>query len=303
MLRSSAALCALAIVSIRAPAHADGGVAWIKETTDKGCYLHEFGNAYSGMATDPNRSGFVWSGACTSGKPINGEGTLYFQNKSPSGAMIWSYTGRIVNGLPDGPMRVLQYVISADGTWNPAAGTSDPNFSEILFRQGCPSFAEAQCQPGVVQNVIALQPVTPPHFPLPGRQPAKAQTKLAAVTGDGDVFNQCVEIESLGQSGIQMMWQLQNNCNSHLKIAYCFRARFEAAGDWNLCSALKHRTGTLKPYGTIEFPFTLISEGSGMSDGRVARNNQQLFVDGHACANGIAPTVGFENKQFKFYYC
>jgi hypothetical protein len=303
MLRPSAALCALAIVSVPVPAHADGGVAWIKETTDKGCYLHEFGNAYNGMATDPNRSGFIWSGACSPGKPINGQGTLYFQNKSPSGAMVWSYTGRIVNGLPDGPMRVLQYVIGADGKWDPAAGTSDPNFSEIVFRQGCPSFAEAQCQPGMVQNVVALQPVTPPHFPLPGRQPAKAETKLASVKEDGDVFDQCVVIESLGPSGIQHMWQLQNNCDAELKIDFCLRARFQAAGDWNLCSALEHRTATLKPLGTYEFPFSLIPDGTGMSDGRVVRNNDKLFVIGHACANGIRPTVGFENKQFKFYRC
>lgn len=303
MPKSSLAMFALAIVSVSTPAHADGGVAWLKETTDKGCYLYEFGNAYQGMASDPNRSGFIWSGACSPGKPINGEGTLYFQNKSPSGAMVWSYTGRIVNGLPDGSMRVQQYVIGADGSWDHKGGTVDPNFSEILFRQGCPSFADAQCQPGVVVNVIALQPVTPAHFPLPKSQ-AKPQPKLASVPKeDGDVFDQCVAIESLGMSGIQMMWQLLNNCDAHLKIAYCLRARFEAAGDWNLCTALEHRTGTLKPFGTLEFPFTLISEGSAMSDGRVVANNQQLFVIGHACANGVAPTVGFENKQFRFYHC
>ena len=179
-----ATLCALAATPISIPASADGGEGWVKLTTDKGCYLYKYTSTYGGMESNPNPGGYIWTAPCKSGQPINGEGTLYEQYHDPKFRIVRSYSGRIVNGLPDGPTRVLRYDVAADGKWSPSAGYVEHGVEILNYQRGCPqgtvSPEEWGCHPGSVKNPIVLRQVSPPHFPLPGAKLAGAESGPAA---------------------------------------------------------------------------------------------------------------------------
>jgi hypothetical protein len=130
-------------------------------------------------------------------------------------------------------------------------------------------------------------------------QPASASVSASA---DGDVFGQCVKLEDLGQSGIQHMWRLRNVCNATIKVAYCFREIFAAAGDTNMCDAREYDHRTIASGSTFDFPFSPLPDGTALSDGRVVADNQ-FSVVGYACGNGSAPDVYFNNGKFLFQHC
>lgn len=119
------------------PLQADGGdPGWAKETTDKGCFLYEYSNYFWQKDNPP---GFVWTGPCTPGQPITGEGTLYVQHRIDADKFyfIRSLTGRLVNGLFEGQVKIQVYEVGGDGSWDPSAGM--PDFNPVWqHSRGCP---------------------------------------------------------------------------------------------------------------------------------------------------------------------
>jgi hypothetical protein len=140
------------------------------------------------------------------------------------------------------------------------------------------------------------------NMPAGSAGSAPPASSSASASADGDVFGQCVQVQDLGQSGIQHMWQLRNVCNATIKVAYCFRETFAAAGDTNMCADREYDHRTIASDSTFDFPFTPLPDGTAMSDGRVVKNNQ-FSIAGYACANGSAPDVYFDNGKFLFQHC
>jgi hypothetical protein len=138
----------------------------------------------------------------------------------------------------------------------------------------------------------------------PVAEPEQSGTPVASAStpASGDVFNQCVDLLDLGQSGIQHMWQLRNVCGQTIKVAYCFRETFAAAGDTNMCADQEYDHRTIAPAASFDFPFSPLPEGTAMSDGRVVKNNR-FEVAGTACSNGSAPSVYFEYGRMIFQHC
>jgi hypothetical protein len=171
----------LAVMALTAtPARADSFPAWMKETTDKGCFIYEYGEAIAGMDTDPNSDGFLWTGPCTPGQPINGQGTLYKQTNYPMEdgthlTRIMGFTGQVQNGLFVGPVSYAAYDVDRAGKWNPAAGHTDDGWGPGEdYVQGCRKsdiasgqLAEYGCQPGKMDDPIPIFRVKKPYFPLP----------------------------------------------------------------------------------------------------------------------------------------
>jgi hypothetical protein len=189
-LAAAAGLAALSAV----PARADSFDAWQKQTSDKGCYLYVYGSSVGGMDTDPNPDGFLWTGPCTAGQPINGTGTWYIQTNYPMGdgtalKRVVSMTGTVRNGLFEGYVATRIYEVDDNGRWDPNAGQVDAITGgvDVEYRAGCQAdmiyegqLAEYGCQPGTHGDAIVIPRVTRPYFPLPGATPvartAPAQT-------------------------------------------------------------------------------------------------------------------------------
>lgn len=304
---TTAMAAAAALFSVAGRAHADGGgePGWIKETTDQGCYQFSSTIVYSGILQG---QGAVWTGPCTPGQPINGEGTFYRQYRD---GLILAYTGRIVNGFPHGPTHKVIY-----RSW-PPSGAGQMR-ETIDFNMGCAFILPPACQPGSPSNVVEVPQVSPALFPLPsedvsdteesevdpGTSPApgsdQGSSSLVAIPAsakNGDVWGRCVALESLGRSGIQDMWQLRNKCQSRISLSYCLAADFEAAGDYNLCTRREHKTHSVAPGGTVHFSFNLMPPGTALTDGRQVTTNA-LSAYGFACANGNSPGVYFRDGQF-----
>lgn len=145
------------------------------------------------------------------------------------------------------------------------------------------------------------------NMPVPtnasGDAPAPPPAPAPAAAASDDVFDRCVELESLGRSGIQVMWQLRNKCQSRISLSYCLQANFEAAGDYNLCSQREYKTHSVAAGSAVQFAFNLMPDGTAMSDGRVVSNNGRLRAIGHACANDSSPSVAFDGGNFVFFHC
>lgn len=174
-------LCtALLALFLPAPAHADSVPAWQKQTTDQGCFLYQFDESISGMESDPQPTGYVWSGTCTPGQPISGQGTLYEQVDSRHGSKRYRYidstTGRLVNGYFDGPVERRRHEVDAQGQWNPAVDHTGPApFQVVEYRGSCiasllnDEYSDySQCTPNRVDDPIIIPRVAPAYFPLPG---------------------------------------------------------------------------------------------------------------------------------------
>lgn len=174
-------LCmALLALFVPAPAHADSVPAWQKQTTDQGCFLYQFDESISGMESDPQPTGYVWSGTCMPGQPISGQGTLYEQVDSRHGSKRYRYidstTGRLVNGYFDGPVERRRHEVDAQGQWNPAVDHTGPApFQVVEYRGSCiasllnDEYSDySQCTPNRVDDPIIIPRVAPAYFPLPG---------------------------------------------------------------------------------------------------------------------------------------
>lgn len=170
-----------------------------------------------------------------------------------------------------------------------------------LFERGCQGGDQVSC--GLVEkakaDAAALASSGGASSEAPPASPPPASSSASA---DGDVFSQCVRLEDLGQSGIQHMWQLRNVCNATIKVAYCFRETFAAAGDTNMCADREYDHRTIASGATFDFPFSPLPDGTALSDGRVVKGNE-FRVAGFACANGSAPDVYFNNGQFILNHC
>lgn len=168
-----------AIWALAEPARADSFPAWQKQTTDKGCLLYQYEESVGGMESDPQPVGYAWSGTCTPGQPINGEGTLYEQHNhsysdGESDRWIRSSSGRLVGGLFDGKVRHRRHDVDARGSWNPAtAHVEDPEHATSYYYKGCTDemlddgWGANDCQPGKVTDPIVIPRVAPAYFPLP----------------------------------------------------------------------------------------------------------------------------------------
>jgi hypothetical protein len=181
------AMAAGVVALAPAPARADSFDAWQKQTSDKGCYLYMYLPSVGGMDTDPNPDGFVWTGPCTPGQPVNGTGTWYMQTNYPmsDGSVlkrVMSQAGTVRNGLFEGYVTRRTYAVDDNGRWDPNAGQIDEFWGEgAEFRAGCEAdqimegaMAEYGCQPGTQGNAIVIPRVTRPYFPLPAAAPAQA---------------------------------------------------------------------------------------------------------------------------------
>lgn len=169
-----AALCALPSTT-----RADSFPAWQKQITDKGCFLYQYEESVGGMESDLQPTGYVWSGPCTPGQPINGEGTLYEQHNyrfSDGELSQWirSHSGRLVNGLFEGKVNHRRHDVDALGYWNPATGyVEDPEYASSFYYQGCTKemmddgWTANYCQPGKVIDPIIVPRVASAYFPLP----------------------------------------------------------------------------------------------------------------------------------------
>ena len=87
---------------------------------------------------------------------------------------------------------------------------------------------------------------------------------------------------------------MTNTCTSSVIVTYCFRARFEAAGDPNLCRRREMRTHEIRAGGTLTFDFNLMPPGTALSDGRTVTSNA-LIVSGFACTGGNFPDAYFDS--------
>jgi len=117
----------------------------------------------------------------------------------------------------------------------------------------------------------------------------------AAASGQDDVWSKCIKVEQYPEDGgIQTIWAMRNQCNTTLIARFCFQARVEAAGDPNLCRRRESRTQEISAGGKYDFPFSLVQEGTSLSDGRVAGRNS-LSVVGYACTDGRFPDSYFDN--------
>ena len=136
-----------------------------------------------------------------------------------------------------------------------------------------------------------------------GAPAPEATPRPTPASASNDVFERCVTLHSLGRSGIQVMWELRNGCQSRISLSYCLRANYEAAGDYNLCSQREYKTHSVAAGSAVQFAFNLMPQGTALSDGRVVGENSELRVSGHACANGNSPGVSFDGGQFLFTGC
>lgn len=313
-------------------AYADSFDAWQRHVTDKGCYSFEYGISVGGMESDPNRDGYVWSGSCTAGSPINGQGTLYVQVQYPFSdgtvmRQIRAYTGRMVNGFWEGPVAQANYDVDESGRWNPNAPTPiEFGPGVVQFIRGCPEWSidpssEWACRPGQVTDPINIPQVSPPYYGIPGLNPTEADpvisdgTQYATSPGmaapqptgtasdSANVWGTCVALEGPEQSGIQQIYYLRNRCQSKVTVAFCLWAEFEAAGnDWAMCSSREYKVFDIRSGDRIHFPFSLTPPGTAMSNGVIVGENG-LHISGVACANGGSPSVYVENKELMFQHC
>lgn len=175
MLMATAAACMLAPTS----AKADSYDWWQKQTTDQGCYAYAFDGSVSGMASDPQPDGFIWSGNCTPNAPINGEGIQYRQTKYAMSEgdvlrRIDTRSGRMVNGFWDGPIKNATYDVDESGKWS----LDDPlpvpaDMVVVQYRMGCPDYTidpstDYGCAPGQIKDPINIPRVSPAYYAVPG---------------------------------------------------------------------------------------------------------------------------------------
>ncbi|MBX7248064.1 MAG: hypothetical protein K1X35_03330 [Caulobacteraceae bacterium] len=246
MQRSNAAACAALLaaaglislggVADRARADGEGEPGWVKETTDKGCYRLMASMVDSTTTTSGH--GFVWTGPCTPGQPINGEGTFYLQDRS---GFIMAYTGRIVNGFNDGPTQVAVYFLGG-GPFPPSG--SPASVSTESFRMGC-SYEE--CQAGAVSNLVTIPPVSPAYFPLPGGPSSFAGSSTPAPStpppptrSAADFDDTCVTMDNRGTGGSG--WRVVNSCSYTAIGAWCY-------DDDGYFSCSTHQKGGFGPLG------------------------------------------------------
>lgn len=151
-LAAAGALAFIAGVGSAPVALADSGDAWTRLTTDKGCWLVKYSIVYGGMETSPERPGFVWSGPCISGQPINGEGMFYEQYDG----QVRTWKGRVVNGYPEGHWTQKVYALGQDKRWTVV------NELEDNFTHGCNGWG---CESGP-RDMMIVQPITPARYSL-----------------------------------------------------------------------------------------------------------------------------------------
>lgn len=217
-------------------ARADGGgdPGWVKEITDQGCY--RLSQALVDQYTTTSGAGFVWTGACTPGQPINGEGTFYRQY--PDG-LIQAYTGRISNGFPDGPTQFVQF-----RSWPPSG--AGENRETLDFNMGCSPYLP-DCQPGSAGSVVTVPQVSPARFPLPGGPSsfagasAPAPSSTPPPTRSAASFDDtCVTMDNKGTGGSG--WRVVNSCSYTAIGSWCY-------DDDGIFSCSTHQKGGFGPLG------------------------------------------------------
>lgn len=284
-----------------APTHAaaETPAIWTQVRTTQGCLVYWLRNPTMSEAEYRRSTQISFEGSgCQPGRVLNGEGTLVVTGNPTS-----HFRGRVANGVLEGPVEVIHHgrlgALRDDQLSSNFVGGCAPFWQQYGT---CTPFSGASAQASAEPGPLGLRNMPGASGSRPGTRSSAAATSPAAAASN-DVFDQCVALRNMGRSGIQVMWELRNNCPRRISLSYCLRANFEAAGDYNLCSRREYKTHSVAAGGSVQFAFNLMPDGTAMSDGRVVSDNSELRVFGHACANDNSPAVTFENGQFRFVSC
>lgn len=294
------------------PAHADMWPMWQRITTDQGCIATIYD--YNDPEEPGNWRVYHWTGRCTAGAAINGQGSLQGHFMDYGERTVTVQTGTMIDGYFDGTVTDAYYDVDAQGRWDSTRPAGE--VQRLQFHRGCRSDAES-CDSergdvykarlygaGLYRDINESKMAE--GSPVSGDGSSSASggsgSTVKVATANGDIFKQCVRLESLGQPGIEMLWTLTNACNAKIQIAYCFKSGFPALESPNLCMHNLYRSTALAPGENVEFAYNTLADGTAMSDGRMAQGDQ-LEVVGHGCANGNSPGVRFDDKQFVFTGC
>lgn len=304
---------------------------WAKVQISPGCHLIWFGEnriyRQIDSITPDNRVDVVVQGSCNANGLAEGrvriETTVHFPPTNVASEAEYHYLGwRTVregtarNGLLQGVVRMWDFesVQGNPGVWE----TPIPGFPEGLdnfFKDGCEySFDErtgqigypvtegshwGECKPEGGQLLLAelgAEPEAPPQTsPSPAARLLPVTPAPAPAAG-ADAWARCVSgpVRRDPDGGIQVLWDLHNSCTTPVIVSYCFRARFEAAGDPNLCRRQEMRTHEIAAQGKLTFDFNLMPAGTALSDGRTVTSNS-LIVSGFACTGGSFPDAYFDS--------
>jgi len=304
---------------------------WAKVQISPGCHLIWFGESriYRQIdnITPDNRVDVVVQGSCNANGLAEGrvriETTVHFPPTNIASEAEYHFLGwRTVregnarNGLLQGVVRMWDFerVQGNPGEWE----TPLPGFPEGLdnfFKDGCeyayddqsgqPGYPVTEgshwgeCNPEGGQRLLAelgAAPEQPPQLTTPSPTARLLPvTPPPAPAGNADVWSRCIKVTQYPQNGgVETVWALNNTCTTSVIARFCFRAQHEAAGDPNLCRRREMRTQEIRAGGAYDFPFTLISPGSSLSDGRIVRSNE-LLVSGFACTGGNFPDAYFDS--------
>lgn len=290
------AVAALAVVS--SPVPADGGMGapgeWVQLRTPQGCtvfwpFFHPNHLTLQQYYED-HKAEYHGTG-CTPGEPANGEGEVLIYR---GGRLDRRLRGRVSHGVVDGSGSL------ADG---------DNEYFAQDFVRGCPVewVEEGGCNPfeGRAHGMDEPETSSPSAAGAPAslsNPPATAAVPAPATGGaNGNVWSTCVSLEDPRPSGTQMIYAFRNTCTKAITISFCMKATYEAAGDWNLCSQGSHKAYDIRAGERFEFPFTPVTVGTSMSDGRLV-DRQEVRASGAACI-GSTPSVNMDGGQLVFDHC
>jgi len=235
---------AVGLLTVAGPtgvARADGesSVGWIKATTQEGCYLNWYTSVGGWLQSDP--PAFLWTGPCTAGQPIDGEGVFYVEWSS---GQVFGFRGRVRNGMMDGPFDLSEHRTSAGQRLDPSR--ADRTWSQS-FQMGCSESDIALntgCSPGGVSSTVSVRQVAP-YFPLVGGpssfagSPSATTTVPAAATGQ-TADDDCVSMDDKGTA--DHGWRVVNRCSYTAYGSWCY-------DDDGIHSCAKRRKGGFGPIG------------------------------------------------------
>ena len=175
---------ALAMWTQSASALQSDAPVWQKVTTDQGCiaFLYDRNDAQF-----PGWRAYHWTGSCTAGQAINGQGILQEHGLFFEERVVTEYRGTLAQGYFQGEMTRLPYRVNDNGEWD----SSNP-IAELAFKapyeRGCwvdkqNEYSQKFCEqdrPGLIVAKISKKPLwrdvkgsTATALPLAAASPAK----------------------------------------------------------------------------------------------------------------------------------
>jgi TonB family protein len=136
---------------------------WQKITTDQGCiaYLYDRNNAHY-----PGWRAYHWTGSCTAGQPINGQGILQEHGLFFEERVVTEYRGTMVQGYFQGEMTRLPFDVNESGEWDSSNPIAELAFT-APYERGCwvdkqSEYTQKFCEqdrPGLIVSKISKKPL------------------------------------------------------------------------------------------------------------------------------------------------